>query len=380
MDPLIGSSLIGGAANLIGGALGLSGQDSANKQNLEIARMNRDMQRETNRQQLEMFERQLAENRWYYNNTNEYNSPSAQVQRLKNAGINPAFVMGNNSTAEASSLSAPAAPSLTAPAVNAQVQPLDYSFIGNGAFTAVNAFYQNRLLDAQKDKTLNDSSLSAANAFRTWQGNPSYLRSLENQANKTGFEGDLARSELAYIQAVNGQRISQMFNDTRMQEKQMKIADEQYNQLIVNNALAQIEKLYAPRIKQEELNNLRKTGQQISAVIALTNANAMLTNEQRLHEIEKKVGSIIDNELKGLDRDIKRDTKSYIIGMARENLYTAEDARFERPWNFYRNMMGNNPIAVPSFGTGVDMYHQINARRQRFGYNPYNYHNVTNRR
>lgn len=320
MDPLIGSSLIGGVANLIGGALGLSGQDSANKQNLEIARMNRDMQRETNRQQLEMFERQLAENRWYYNNTNEYNSPSAQVQRLKNAGINPSFVMGNNSTAEASSLSAPAAPSLTAPAVNAQVQPLDYSFIGNGAFTAVNAFYQNRLLDAQKDKTLNDSSLSAANAFRTWQGNPSYLRSLENQANKTGFEGDLARSELAYIQAVNGQRISQMFNDTRMQEKQMKIADEQYNQLIVNNALAQIEKLYAPRIKQEELNNLRKTGQQISAVIALTNANAMLTNEQRLHEIEKKVGTIIDNGMKGFDHDIKRDTKQYIIGMAKADL------------------------------------------------------------
>lgn len=320
MDPLVGSSLIGGAANLIGGALGLSGQDSANKQNLEIARMNRDLQRETNRQQLEMFERQLAENRWYYNNTNEYNSPSAQVQRLKNAGINPSFVMGNNSTAEASSLSAPAAPSLTAPAVNAQVQPLDYSFIGNGAFTAVNAFYQNRLLDAQKDKTLNDSNLSAANAFRTWQGNPSYLRNLENQANKTGFEGDLARSELAYIQAVNGQRISQMFNDTRMQEKQMKIADEQYNQLIVNNALAQIEKLYAPRIKQEELNNLRKTGQQISAVIALTNANAMLTNEQRLHEIEKKVGTIIDNGMKGLDHDIKRDTKQYIIGMAKADL------------------------------------------------------------
>lgn len=361
MNPLVGSALIGGAANLLGGALGLSSQKSANESNLEIARMNRDMQRETNRQQMEMFQRQLAENRWYYNDANQYNSPSAQVQRLKNAGINPSFVMGNNSTSEASAMSAPAAPSLTAPSVNAQVQPLDYSFIGNGAFTAVNAYYQNRLLDAQKDKTMNDSSLSAANAFRTWQGNPFYLRSLENQAKKAGFEGDIARTELSYLQAVNGQRISQMFNDTRMQEKQMKIADEQYNQLVVNNALAQIEKLYAPRLKEEELNNLRKTGQQISATIALTNANAMLTNEQKLSEIEKRVGTIIDNGMKAFDLDIKRDTKAFVVGSVREDLRNkrlGNDALLGR--NLYgevrQRVLGSYPINIDSRGSADDVW------------------------
>lgn len=368
MDPQIGSALIGGAADFLGGVLGLGSQKSANDTNLEIARMNRDLQRETNAQQMSMFRDQMAENRWYWNKTNEYNSPSAQVQRLINAGINPAFVMGNNSTSEASAMSAPAAPSLTAPSVNAQVQPLDYSFIGNGAFTAVNAYYQNRLLDAQKDKTLNDSSLSAANAFRTWQGNPFYLRGLENQANKTGFEGDIARSELSYIQAVNGQRISQMFNDTRMQEKQMKIADEQYNQLIVNNALAQIEKLYAPRLKEEELNNLRKTGQQISATIALTNANAMLTNEQKLSEIEKRAGIIIDNEMKGFDKDIKRDTKSYIIGLARENLYKMEDERHYLPFDKtyqYQGKFGEY-LPLPSGTYGAAQHYERNQKRDRF--------------
>jgi hypothetical protein len=38
MDPITGAALIGGAANLIGGIMGASGQSSANRQNIALAR------------------------------------------------------------------------------------------------------------------------------------------------------------------------------------------------------------------------------------------------------------------------------------------------------------------------------------------------------
>lgn len=89
MLPLIGASLIGAGASLgsalFGGLLSKKGQDSANKQNVELAH-------EQMKWQEEMMNKQNEWNLNQWNRENEYNSPSNQVKMLRDAGINPAGV------------------------------------------------------------------------------------------------------------------------------------------------------------------------------------------------------------------------------------------------------------------------------------------------
>lgn len=78
MDPIIGGALIGAGAKLVGGILGHSAQRDYNKTQLQIAR------------------EQMAYNEKMWNAENAYNDPSAQMQRLKNAGLNPNLVYGQS--------------------------------------------------------------------------------------------------------------------------------------------------------------------------------------------------------------------------------------------------------------------------------------------
>lgn len=149
---------LGVASNIIGGLFGAGNQKSANETNLEIARMNAQAQRETNAMNERLFHESNVFSEKMWNKANEYNSPSAQVQRLINAGINPAFVMGNGSTAEASALQSAAAPHMDAPVMNASVQPFDPSPYVHGAFTAANAFTKNQLDNAMADETRSRTS------------------------------------------------------------------------------------------------------------------------------------------------------------------------------------------------------------------------------
>ena len=75
--------LIAGGASLIGSAINKSSQSSANRQNLELAKYQ-------NSWNLQQWQRE-----------NVYNDPSAQMLRLKNAGLNPNLVYGSGTQTQA---------------------------------------------------------------------------------------------------------------------------------------------------------------------------------------------------------------------------------------------------------------------------------------
>lgn len=96
------------AGALIGGAFGLWAQDDANYNNLVVAERTNRSNEEINRQQLawakEQYNQEVAENRFLVDqaykrelenriHNEEYNSPSAQMARLRAAGINPYLAM-----------------------------------------------------------------------------------------------------------------------------------------------------------------------------------------------------------------------------------------------------------------------------------------------
>lgn len=95
MDPL---SLIPVAGGLLSGLFNAGSQSSTNKTNLQIAR-------ETNASQMALAQYQADQNLNLWHLNNAYNSPAEQMERYKQAGLNPNLIYGNGSSSAGNSSS-----------------------------------------------------------------------------------------------------------------------------------------------------------------------------------------------------------------------------------------------------------------------------------
>lgn len=167
--PLIGSALISGGAsllgNLFGGLSSGSAQRSANETNLQIAQMN-------NQRQYQMFQEQNAFNERMYNQMQQYNTPTAQMQRYADAGINPYIAAGNVQTGNVqSALQSAPAPQMQAAQMQPVTGPGDAMMnAGNQISSIINQYAQNALALAQAKKTNAEANwvdrLNSANVLK----------------------------------------------------------------------------------------------------------------------------------------------------------------------------------------------------------------------
>ena len=141
--PIIPALIAAGSA-IAGGAMGSASNRKTNQTNLQIAR-------ETNQMNYQLFQESNAFNEKMYHEANAYNTPSAQMQRYAEAGINPYIAAGNVQTGNTTSaLQSAPAPQMHA----AQMQP-DVN-MANGmmsAGTIISQYAQNELAIAQARKT-----------------------------------------------------------------------------------------------------------------------------------------------------------------------------------------------------------------------------------
>lgn len=135
---------ISGGASLLGGILGKNSQSSANKTNLLINRENQKWNEK-------MMDKQNAWNLAQWNRENEYNSASQQVARYRAAGLNPYLMMQNGSAGSASSVTS-AAPGNAG--MSNTVSPFDYSSAAAGVSNAVAQHYSNQLMVANVRKAV----------------------------------------------------------------------------------------------------------------------------------------------------------------------------------------------------------------------------------
>lgn len=138
MDPFIGMGLISGLGSLFGSALGFGSQQMTNAQSMELA------------------EYQYQKNLEMWNRQNEYNAPTAQMQRLKDAGLNPNLVYGNGSVGNASS----EPPKYQAPTLGAYTNFGDLG-VGSGMDAYLRSEYQkaeilNKNVDTEGKKLNNN--------------------------------------------------------------------------------------------------------------------------------------------------------------------------------------------------------------------------------
>lgn len=192
MDPIIGASLISAGGNLLGGLFNASAQSSANRTNIQLQR------------------EQQSWNELMWQKQNEYNTPAAQIQRMREAGLNPALMYSQGNVGNAESVK---------PVSPASVQPV--TGLGVGVASAGDAIAdgimkleqvkqmraQTRMLQAKADQTV-ASTL-------THEDYTNYLRAKIGLTNK---QSELADSKVAFQDIYNTSLPGLLYNRKRQGE------------------------------------------------------------------------------------------------------------------------------------------------------------------
>lgn len=281
------SGLFSGVASGVGGIvssiLGNKSQKSANQTNMKIAQMNNEwserMMDKQNQYDIDMWSR-----------NNEYNSASAQVQRLKDAGLNPALFMGSNAAGSASGSSSVGLPSPS----SAQVQPLQYSGISQAI----------------------ESSLMLASSLA-----------------KNSAETNFINTQSDVMRAESKARIAEMEQNTRGKKY-----DTDYRELTESLNISNLNEEYLGRI-----NNRLIQDQQLVLMKQTQALNDIQTThlpDQMKADIALKIAQSEAANSTDMAKDLKFFEKKYGIKLSKSELKTIFDA-----WKFNKNKYQFNSIS-----------------------------------
>lgn len=299
MTGIVGSS-IGAGSSLIGGIAGTGMQNAANK---EIAQMNNAFNEKMFDKQVaynkEMYQQQLGDQWKFYNDSkqnawdlvanqqqfqtdmwnknNEYNSASAQRERLEAAGLNPYLMMngGSAGTAQTMSGSAGAAPSGAAPSGQGVTPPTatpysaDYSGITAGLGRAIDVLASmpdRKVKEAQADNLRIEGKYIAGKAVAQILQMKTEAKTKEARLALDKLIADFDNNLKVSNMAVNEQNIAESKARTQL--------------AVTENLFRQKQLDFLPQQQKIELA-------QAAADIALKRSTGNLNNVEAQHEIKK---------------------------------------------------------------------------------------------
>lgn len=302
--------LIGAAISTALSAAGAIAQNAArvnnNNQQWDIAQLNAQSVRDTNKSNEAIAERtnyynqmmmreQNAFNLDMWNKQNAYNHPGAQVQRLLAAGINPATGLGQ--VAQASQLSSAdwagaQASYNTAPQLDYRPERADLSFIGNLFST-----FQDALQQQYDTKTAEAKARSAtAQAEIDEQTMQASILDRIQRTEKGSLENAMARRDLklandAFDADLKVRQNAGIISDKQIEELEISVATARIEQSIVQSNADWIDKMNSAQY--QALNaGIRETYSQI----VVNNSEAALKAAQTGVEKAREVGLKISNE------------------------------------------------------------------------------------
>lgn len=284
---------ISGGASLIGGIFGKNSQSSANKTNLQINRENQKWNEK-------MMDKQNAWNLAQWNRENEYNSASQQVARFKAAGLNPYLMMSNGSAGSASSVTS-ASPASAG--MSNTVSPFDYSASAAGVSNAVAQHYSNELMTANVRKAI-------AEAIRQEKENTWLDTKLQAEIEnlKQNTKSSFAQEELTKFQKLQGQTmLSGLVAQQSLQNQSLaeNIANQRANTYYteMQSALAAADLAWLPKVKEAEI--AQYAANTFAAIEAghLSQKQGELAIQNKLESAARTEGTkITNNTLKGQAR------------------------------------------------------------------------------
>lgn len=322
----------------IGAGIGMIGSAISQRQNYNYTK--------------KLMQLQYQQNLDLWNKQNEYNSPTAQMQRLQAAGLNPNVVYGNGVSGNSSNN--------TSTSLGA-VAPVDYTdsmFKGVSAVTSVKlarsqvrraetqnqldlALAANKALDTQYLRETLNSRVGYQNALTKFSLEqwPLVLEQQKNVITIQGIDIDLKLQEYYNAQA-EGKRIAE---NTRLTRKQ---ADE-----------------LALRIAAfpEYLENLRS---QTYANRVNANANAQNAATNRYNASINRFNAVVNahrshfvNVLNKVEADIKQGRMPYDIDRAKwESLSAQKQYNILQFYGFERARLENKKLYREAFGADGALY------------------------
>lgn len=292
--------VISAGAGIIGNILGNKSQESANRANLEIAQMN-------NAFNEKMLERQLSYNTEMWNKQNAYNDPSAQVKRLKDAGINPIMAMQGNQggvAANALGINTPQASSVSP----MQAFRPDTSAIQQSA----DMLFNKRLNEAQAAKTEAEAENAQIDNMTKYSRDLATVNKLLAETKDIGFRQSLEREKFVLEQR-------QMNADYNIKLRQERMLALQSEGIFVDNIMKGIQAVNLPTIMKLDIA-------QKVADVALTKSKTRLTDNQHTTEGYKQASimqDIIESTAREygyhLDNKVKKEITQDLIEIMKEN-------------------------------------------------------------
>ena len=317
MTGVVGSA-IGAGASLIGGAGATAAQNAANK---EIAQMNNAFNEKMFDKQVaynkEMYQQQLGDqwkfyndakqNSWdLYNDQKEYNSASAQRERLEAAGLNPYLMMSGGSAGVAQSGAAPSggAPSgqgVTPP--TATPYSADYSGITAGlgrAIDVLSSMPDRKVKEAQADNLRIEGKYIAGKAMAQILQMKTEAKTKEARLALDKLMADFDNNLKVSNMAVNEQNVAESKARTQL--------------AVTENLMRQQELSFLPQAQKLQLA-------QGAADIAFRYSQKNLTDKQARHEVEKLAETVVRANGQALQNQFDADTYNNRVKQVQEVLW-----------------------------------------------------------
>lgn len=298
------AAAIAGGLGLFGSLLNSRSQSRTNIANYRIAQMNNEWNEK-------MMEKQMAYNTEMWNKENEYNSAANQVQRLKEAGLNPYLTLGNaGSAGSAGSVTPPQAQS-----VMMQAPQFDTSIFASSMGQFAQLSMQKRKIDeevkAMQIDNMTRAQKNLAELFKLQESarNDKEKADMQNIINRWQDRFLSLDYELKQNQIKSAEQDIQMkINQNLMLSKELSIFDEK-SRLEMANVVSSTLLNHANRLltgKQTDLTQVQKdkVRQEIRNAIS-----------ERYYTIAKRIGVEISNDV------AKRTADALVYKITRESTY-----------------------------------------------------------
>lgn len=312
-------------SSIAGGLFGVGSslfQNSQNRQNVrETNQMNYKINQMNNQfnERMAMQQRNFQERMW--NQENLYNTPSAQRQRLQEAGLNPYLMMNGGSAGTAQSVGTGATASSSGPAV---MHPFQADF--SGVQQAIGSVFQSQVQQSQVSQLQGQKNLADAQAMQAlsqvdWskmtketreylkatglaRAQLSYSREMQELDNMA-FAGRLLQAQgTSQLLDAEARTVLNKYLDPQQQADLNVKAAEYYNQMSHGHLnYNQAKKVLA----EEVLTYARAKGQKISNKVAESTADSLIraSNASNLSNAEFELESAKYNRERARSRSIE---------------------------------------------------------------------------
>lgn len=227
-------------------------------------------QNKKNRQFSEnMYNRQKADNREFWNIQNDYNSPQAQMKRFQDAGLNPHLIYGQGNPGNAGAISTPdvQSPQTRSPEWGNSVSSSGFNRLMSQADLKIKNAQANNL-QAQESVILEDAMLRRAQTRATEIGADRGRFSLDFDTEFRDVSGDARREQLRQLKTST---------DLAMNRD---VREALTNSSNLNEAIQRIQTMQLSRAKtREEMIQIRSQVQSIRSDVDLKKLEIDLRKE-----------------------------------------------------------------------------------------------------